>query len=85
MTATLKARTEEVNPGNTRFDGDPRSTIIHHTIELGQNQGSESITNNAQSEVGLPKNGHKTKGNGRNNQESVGSKDLFFFTQAHRI
>ena len=51
-------------------------------MELEQNHDSKSVTNNAQTEVGLPNNGHKTKGNGSNNQEAVGSNDLVFWTQA---
>ena len=54
----------------------------NHTMELRQNSGRKSITNNAQTDVGLPNNGHKTKGNGSNNQEAVGSNDLVFWTQA---
>ena len=78
MKATLLARTEELNSGITMFDGDMRRKILHHTMELGQNHGGEYITTNAQTEVGLLNNGHKTKENGSNNQEAVGSKDLVF-------
>ena len=44
-------------------------------MEQKKDHGSESITNNDQTEVGLSTNGHKTKGNGSNNLEAVGSKD----------
>ena len=34
MAATLLAKTEELNSGNARFNGDMRSTTMHHTMDF---------------------------------------------------
>ena len=68
--------------GNTRFDGDMKSTILHHTMELGQDPGWKSITTDAQVKILKPNKGHKTKGDSSNTQEIIGTKELVFWKQA---
>ena len=59
-----------------------RSTILHHTMELGKDPGWKSITTNAQIKIPQPNKVDKIKGDSSRTQKTMGNKDLVFWIQA---